>query len=220
MIEFLVFMLGASLGSFAKCYTDRYPNYFSSIHSCCPQCNHPLTISDLIPIISYLFLKGKCLYCKKSIPINYFISELVFGLCSLFIYLIDPSIIYLLNCLITLSLVYIATVCDIKTQEIPDIVPIGFLIVILLTCPTIDYKLSLIILFVGSIFSLLGKIGYGDIKLISIWTLYISDGIFLLLFIASFCCLFWSLANNKKDAPISFAPFLCIAYLIIHFFTW
>ena len=48
-------------------------------HSYCPNCNHKLEFWDLIPVFSYIFLGGKCRYCKKQIKPRYLIIELISG---------------------------------------------------------------------------------------------------------------------------------------------
>ena len=71
-------MLGLVLGSFYNVLGYRLPKkesiVFPSSH--CPNCNHQLKFWDLIPVLSYIFLQGKCHYCKKKISIIYPIIEL------------------------------------------------------------------------------------------------------------------------------------------------
>lgn len=61
-------MLGLVLGSFYNVLGYRLPKkesiVFPSSH--CPNCNHQLKFWDLIPVLSYIFLQGKCHYCKKD----------------------------------------------------------------------------------------------------------------------------------------------------------
>ncbi len=54
-------------------------------HSSCPHCGHKITALENIPILSYLFLRGKCSNCKNSISIRYPLVELFTGLISLFL---------------------------------------------------------------------------------------------------------------------------------------
>ena len=62
-------LLGLILGSFANLYFYRIPKNLSMIklQSICPQCNHPILYRDTIPILSFLFLKGKCRFCGSKI---------------------------------------------------------------------------------------------------------------------------------------------------------
>jgi leader peptidase (prepilin peptidase)/N-methyltransferase len=78
-----VFILGAAIGSFISVLVDRIKKGKKGIfmgRSECPKCKEKLRTTDLIPIISYLFLKGKCRYCKKPIGTHYPALELFSGL--------------------------------------------------------------------------------------------------------------------------------------------
>ena len=78
----LLFMIGTLFGSFYTLAVYRIPKRQDIIHthSYCPNCNHKLGFLDLIPIISYLFLKGKCRYCKQKIRPRYLILEMLSGM--------------------------------------------------------------------------------------------------------------------------------------------
>lgn len=81
-LYFIIFALGCIFGSFLTLATYRIPlnKDITHEHSFCPNCNHKLTFFDLIPILSYLFLGGKCRYCKKKISPRYFIIEVLTGI--------------------------------------------------------------------------------------------------------------------------------------------
>lgn len=78
----IIFMIGITFGSFYTLAVYRIPKGQDIVHthSYCPQCNHKLNILDLIPIFSYIFLGGKCRYCKKKIRPRYLILEAISGL--------------------------------------------------------------------------------------------------------------------------------------------
>lgn len=78
----LLFILGSYFGSFFTLATYRMPKKedITHKHSYCPSCNHKLGIFDLVPIFSYLFLGGKCHYCKKPIGMRYFLFEILTGI--------------------------------------------------------------------------------------------------------------------------------------------
>ena len=86
MIEIIVaamaFMIGTVLGSFCTLAVYRIPIKQDITHerSYCPKCNHKLTFLDLIPVLSYVFLGGKCRYCKDKIRPRYLILEIGAGL--------------------------------------------------------------------------------------------------------------------------------------------
>lgn len=77
----IIFIMGIYFGSFFTLATYRIPKEENIInkHSYCPSCNHKLGILDLVPIFSYLFLGGKCRYCKQKIGIRYFLFEFLTG---------------------------------------------------------------------------------------------------------------------------------------------
>lgn len=75
------FLLGTILGSFAKVLADRSISYKSFWgRSYCVHCKHTLAWYDLFPILSFIFLRGKCRYCHKKINIEYLLVEVVMGL--------------------------------------------------------------------------------------------------------------------------------------------
>ena len=78
----IIFMIGITFGSFYTLAVYRIPKGqdITHTHSYCPNCNHKLNIFDLIPIFSYIFLGGKCRYCKQKIRPIYLILEALSGL--------------------------------------------------------------------------------------------------------------------------------------------
>jgi leader peptidase (prepilin peptidase) / N-methyltransferase len=75
-------ILGAAIGSFLNVVIDRLPADKSIVYppSSCDACQHRLSELDLIPVFSYLFLRGRCRYCKAKIPQRVFWVELGTGL--------------------------------------------------------------------------------------------------------------------------------------------
>lgn len=74
--------IGAAIGSFLNVVIYRMPRNLSLSNppkSFCPSCNHSLGVLDLFPLLSWLFLRGKCRYCGKPISVRYFIVELITG---------------------------------------------------------------------------------------------------------------------------------------------
>ena len=78
----IIFMIGITFGSFYTLAVYRIPNGqdITHTHSYCPKCKHKLNILDLIPVFSYIFLGGKCRYCKEKIRPRYLILETISGL--------------------------------------------------------------------------------------------------------------------------------------------
>lgn len=86
MIEFIsatiIFIIGTLLGSFCTLAIYRIPLKKDITHerSYCPNCKHKLNFWDLIPVFSYIFLGGKCRYCKQKIRPRYLIIEIFSGI--------------------------------------------------------------------------------------------------------------------------------------------
>lgn len=77
-----IFLIGMMFGSFFTLATYRIPLKQDILYtrSYCPKCNNKLKCLDLIPILSYIFLGGKCRYCKEKISPRYIIIEFFSGL--------------------------------------------------------------------------------------------------------------------------------------------
>lgn len=85
----LIFIIGTLFGSFATLAVYRLPLKKDIIkeRSFCPNCGHKLGFFDLIPVLSYIFLGGKCRYCKEKIRPRYFIIEILSGLTAVLLYM-------------------------------------------------------------------------------------------------------------------------------------
>ena len=91
----IIFMIGITFGSFYTLAVYRIPKGqdITHTHSYCPNCNHKLNLFDLIPVFSYIFLGGKCRYCKQKIRPRYLILETISGLAFVgFAYLMGLSV--------------------------------------------------------------------------------------------------------------------------------
>ena len=77
-----IFIFGLVIGSFLNCLIYRLENgqNFLRGRSFCPRCKHLLAFGDLIPVISFLILKGKCRYCHQKISLQYPLVELITGI--------------------------------------------------------------------------------------------------------------------------------------------
>lgn len=78
----IIFIIGTFFGSFFTLAVYRIPRKEDILikHSYCPNCNHKLGFFDLFPVLSYIFLGGKCRYCKNKIRSRYLILEVLSGL--------------------------------------------------------------------------------------------------------------------------------------------
>lgn len=79
MLTFLVFIFGLIVGSFLNALIFRLGTPKSVLfgRSECPECHHKLLWPDLIPLLSFIFLRGHCRYCQRSISWQYPMVELV-----------------------------------------------------------------------------------------------------------------------------------------------
>lgn len=122
----IIFIIGSLFGSFYTLAVYRIPKRqdITHTHSYCPNCNHKLGLLDLFPIFSYIFLGGKCRYCKEKIRPRYLILEVLSG--SLFVviaYFMGLSL-ETLNytkiaeyCFVVLYLTYIILICGIDYEN-------------------------------------------------------------------------------------------------------
>jgi prepilin signal peptidase PulO-like enzyme (type II secretory pathway) len=129
-----IFLLGTASGSFLNCiiYRLEIGQSFLFGRSFCPHCQHQLGWQDLIPILSFIILKGKCRYCQKKISYQYPLVELATGLLFLLIFNLPAvhtqqfSIFNFQNLLTICYLLFISGfliiifVYDLKHYIIPD----------------------------------------------------------------------------------------------------
>ena len=86
LIYVYMFLIGMCVASFMNVVIDRVPRNESFVkgRSHCDHCGETLKWYDLVPIVSYIFLRGKCRYCHTSIPIRGFLIEIFGGLIGMF----------------------------------------------------------------------------------------------------------------------------------------
>jgi prepilin signal peptidase PulO-like enzyme (type II secretory pathway) len=123
LIYFFVFIFGLIVGSFLNCVIYRLETGKSFLkgRSYCPHCKHALAWKDLIPIFSFLILKGKCRYCRKPISLQYPLVEFFTGiLFVLFLIYGGRTSIDLIFYWILTSFLIIIFVFDLKHYLIPD----------------------------------------------------------------------------------------------------
>ena len=232
----LIFILGIIIGSFLNVCIYRIPKgesiAFPSSH--CTYCSTPLKWYDLVPIFSFLSLRGKCRYCGGAISPQYPIVELLNGFLYLLnFYYFGLSIDFVFYSFL-ISILIVISFIDYYEQIIPD----GLVLMILISA--IIYRLSIyfidntplafwnsIIGFLtgGVLFLLIavvskGAMGGGDIKLIAVLGFILGLKKTLLNILLSFLIgavfsilLLLSGKKGRKDA-IPFGPFICLAFLI------
>ncbi|GAD16650.1 prepilin peptidase [Lentilactobacillus otakiensis] len=215
------FLFGASLASFFNLVAVRTLRGESIVspRSHCDNCNAQLENFDLIPVFSYLMLKGKCRYCKQEIPGTFFVMELMVGIAaaSLDIRQVRWSFILCLLILIALSSF------DIIEQKIPSKGIIGLFFICTLSCVH-PVRQILVALFMYIVMQLMNRkiqwMGSGDIDIYA--CLWLTAGMPSLLwqtFIACIAALIYLIvAPWPKDSRIPFVPFITIGYFLTYQF--
>lgn len=81
MLPFFLFLLGLLVGSFLNVVIGRLPRDEGIVRgrSHCPKCRHDLGWADLVPLLSFLWLRGRCRYCGERISLRYPVVELITG---------------------------------------------------------------------------------------------------------------------------------------------
>ena len=99
----IIFIIGCFFGSFFTLAVYRIPRKEDILikHSYCPNCNHKLGFFDLFPVLSYIFLGGRCKYCSNKIRPRYLILELLSGLTFLIVAISSKMDILSVNSIIT-----------------------------------------------------------------------------------------------------------------------
>ncbi len=116
----LVIIIGLVIGSFLNVCIYRIPleQSISYPPSHCGSCNHRLKPIDLIPVISYLFLKGRCKYCKEKISITYPLIEILNAVLYLIIFYNYGLTFDFVKYSLLSSLLIVIGIIDYKTQDI------------------------------------------------------------------------------------------------------
>ena len=233
----IFFILGLLMGSFFTVVGYRLPKHenFITNRSYCDKCHHELSMLDMIPVISFLFLKKRCRYCKARIDDTSTYMELFTGVLFALSYYVFGFSYDLFIALGIVSMLIIVSVSDINYYIIPDELLIffsGYFLII--TCLKSGVMNSLFSFLSGLVlFSvmygimLLGNflfkkecLGGGDIKMMFVFGLVMHPLLgLIIIFIASVLALPVSLfiLLKKKENLIPFGPFLLISFAFIYF---
>jgi prepilin signal peptidase PulO-like enzyme (type II secretory pathway) len=246
MMPILFFILGAIIGSFLNVVILRY-NTGRSVggRSACPSCNHALAWYELLPVVSFLFLRGRCRTCLTKISPQYALVELSTGLlfaATAFMFPLTGFALWLTLIISSISMVIF--VYDIRHTIIPDgmvftLIGIGFLLrlyeFIFFGIDTISILNLLGGLIIFTFFWFLWFVsqgtwmGFGDAKLgLAIgWILGFSAGItaimvgFWLGAIVGILMIIWNKLVTKSGlsmkSEVPFAPFLLIGFALAFF---
>lgn len=225
----IFFILGTIIASFLGVLIQRIPEErdFVKGRSQCDFCNTELSVLDLIPIISFVFNKGRCRYCKKKLSNRYLIIEVLTGIAFVLIYKEASSYPQLIIQLIFTSILIVIAYIDIDTMLIYDrfhiyILALG-LVDSFINPETLKYRF--LGAFVVSIpYFILAKltngIGMGDVKLSFSGGFFLAYPNIVAAFIISIIIagihaiyLLPSKKVNMKSA-VPFGPYLCIAFFL------
>ncbi len=130
------FVLGATIASFLNVVADRLPKGGSLVSppSHCPVCKHRIASRDLVPIFSFLWLKGRCRYCSTAIPLRSFVVEVLTGLLFAFLYWRFGLSYELLIMVIYCCLFIVLAIIDSEHGILPNrIVYAGMIIALIIT---------------------------------------------------------------------------------------
>ena len=236
VIGIYLFIVGLFFGSFYNVVATRLPKNESIIKpgSHCENCKHRLTWYELIPVFSYIFLKGKCKKCKIKLSIQYPLVEILTGLLFMVSYLIFGVSYDTLISIVLVSLVILIFISDIKYYVILDeaLIVAGVLLLVLLylkggfelllTNTLYGVCLFIIMLVVklsGDKVFKKESLGWGDVKLsliagmvlgLYLGTVYIFLGAFIALPYSILLCI------KKGNGMIPFGPFLGVSLLIVY----
>lgn len=239
MLLFL-FILGLSVGSFLNVLIDRLPKGESILgRSYCDHCKTKIKSLDLVPIISFVSLRGKCRYCGKKISWKYPAIELLTAVVFVlgFLYLPTDSLVVKILYLGLLSCLIVIFFTDAKFQLIPDQIQIAFFLLSLAILIFSGFDLNLILrrLFDGIltmlpillIYLLTKKkaMGFADVIFsFSIgFLLGLFDG-FVAIYIAFIVGAIYGivlivLRRARLKTKIALGPFLVLGILVIIFFA-
>lgn len=122
LINIYVFIIGIVFGSFFNVCIYRIPEKLSVANppSHCYNCNKRLKPLDLVPILSWIFLKGKCRYCGQKISPRYALVELLSGILFTIIYIRFGYDLETFYYMFLVSLLIIITFIDLDHYIIPD----------------------------------------------------------------------------------------------------
>lgn len=239
LVAFFVFLFGICIGSFLNCFIYRQEEKKSlKGRSFCPNCKHLLSWQDLFPVFSFLFLLGKCRYCKEKISWQYPLVEIFSGL--LFVaFFSQADIIRSLYLIIIACLLIIIFVFDLKHYIIPDRIlfpaiavasaydiyiiflskdPVGIFLNFVLAI-SISAGLFLLIFLIS-----MGKwMGFGDVKFAVLMGLLLGfpnvlSALFLAFFFGAIIGLITMVFKKKSfKSEIPFGPFLIFGTLMAIF---
>ena len=247
LIEIFIFVIGLCIGSFLNVCIYRLPASQSIVRpaSRCPNCGRSIAFYDNIPLLSYLWLRGRCRYCRTKIAIRYPIVEVLGGLFALATFIKFGLTLEALVYFIFIACLMVVTFIDLDHRIIPDLITlpgIPLFFAASFAVSSVAFKDSLLGILVGGgslflvawIYSLITKkdgMGGGDIKLLAMMGALVGwQGVLFTIFVSSLVGTLSGLAimlqaRKGMKLAVPFGPFLAIGGITYIFFgtqliTW
>lgn len=223
VLLFMAFLFGIVIGSFLNVCILRIPlkESIAKERSHCMSCGYQLKWYDLIPLFSYIFLRGQCRKCKAHISVQYPLVEGLNGLLYVLVFLVNGwSIDSMIYCLF-LSALVVLSVIDFRTYEIPFgvnvfILTLGLIHLGLHLGDWVEYLIGLccVSFVTWVIYQLSGgrAIGGGDVKLMAAAGLLLGWKLIVLAFFLG--CILGSvihlmrMAVSKQSHVLAMGPYL------------
>lgn len=228
-IEIIIFAVGAGVYSFLNMVIYRLPEKKKIIKAsaiCC-QCGHDLTVKDMIPVLSWCSLRGKCRYCGGKISARYTFVELLGGVTALFLSLYYGINMQAFTVFLFYAVMTVITFIDWDTMEIPPVLNVCIFLIGVLSIWTIggisivDRIAGMLVISVPlCVLALLGGFGGGDVKLMFAagfllgWKATVA-GFFIGIIIGAVYAVYLLIKKLKgMKAEVAFGPFLCIGMAV------
>jgi leader peptidase (prepilin peptidase)/N-methyltransferase len=223
----LIFILGLLIGSFLNVVIYRTPLGESIVlpASKCPQCHTPLKWYHNIPLLSWVFLGGKCGFCKQRISIQYPFIELMTALLFVVLYLHSGLTWYLPFIWGSFATLFALSMIDFKYMAVPDSLNIAALLFALCQPHFLEALLHAAIamggLYLIGLFSswLAKREALGGADVIVAGTMGALLGFplfFIALFISALLAMIPALFYREQGIP--FVPFLALATLVTYLY--
>ena len=220
-----VFIFGMMIGSFLNVVIYRIPKgesiAFPASH--CQNCHTPLKWYHNIPLFSWLFLRGKCAFCKIAISKQYPIIEVITGLIFAMLFLHLGMVWYYPFVALTFAALFALVMIDFKYMAVPDNINFFALIFALIQPQFIEAAMHAALAagglyLVGLFSSLIARrqaMGGADVIVAgTMGALLGFPNFFLAIFLSAILALIPSLIYKEKGVP--FVPFLALATFIIY----
>ncbi|PCK20636.1 prepilin peptidase [Bacillus pumilus] len=233
MIDILVFLAGITMGSFFHLVGERLPMKRSILipRSHCGACKQQLSLYEMIPLVSYVVLKGSCKHCGTRLSFLYPMVELLLGSLFLLIYRLTGLSFEGLFLAILCSLFVIAVVSDLLYMRVPNELFLFFfpLFVIYRTLEPlfIWWEGVASLLFCFLLFYSIERfkpnsIGGADIKLFAVLAFCFGFKAFLIiLFLSSVAGMVYAkVFSFRLDEPFPFVPAIAFSFLLYVFWFY